>query len=177
MMRCSDVRWRLNAFLSGGLDASASENVRRHLDICPDCAVALAEDHRLEGAVIRDVSSPDLFTEKLLALVPESTTSRILFRYLCGVFAASSLLAVSFYAFWRHFTHAGHAANSTLNWSMLTDLQSSLPWLTKITASPVFNYTLLGLAATVLTIVLIVLVDSPRNRGLEPVKQYLRKSR
>ncbi len=171
-MRCSDVHRNLPAFLDGSLEATENESIRAHLDRCPSCAGAITNERLLGAAELEDVSSPGLFTEKLLGNFAEPTISLILFRYFCAIFAASAGLGVSIFAFWRHFSQPKQTAVARLDWDSLANLPTSLPWLEQITASPAFHYALWALAATILSALLIVLVDLPRRRRLDPIHLY-----
>ena len=170
MTRCVDVRWRLTAFLMGSLGEPENEVIRGHLDQCPKCAGALADEERLSAITPEEVSAPDSFVVELLSRLPEPTVSTVMFRYLCGVFAASSTIGVSIYAFWRHFAHPGRPLLLQLSWDGLGNMQTSFPWLQKIAADPIFNFSLLALLATGLTVGLIIVVDLPRRRRLGPIR-------
>ena len=166
MIPCRDVRWRMKTFLDGSLTPAQSDLIRRHLDCCASCAAELVEETRLGKVSLEDVSTPDDFTEKLLLHFPEPTVSTILFKYLCGTFALSVIVGVSSFALWRHVAQPGRQLLTELRWDNLSTTQSSFPWLTQITSSPTFNYMMLALLATLLTVVLIVIVDHPRGRRM-----------
>lgn len=163
MIPCREVRWRMEAFLDGSLAPVQSDRIREHIDCCAPCADEIAETTRLDTISIDEVSAPDDFTEKLLLYFPEPTVSTILFKYLCGTFALSVIVGVSIFALWRHFAQPGRALPAELRWHGLSSLESSLPWLEQIAGSPIFSYMMFALLATLLTVVLIVIVDHPRG--------------
>ncbi len=164
MIPCRDVRWRMKIFLDGSLTPAQSNLIREHIDCCASCAAELVEETRLSAISLEEVSAPDDFTEKLLSYFPEPTVSTILFKYLCGTFALSVIVGVSIFALWRHVAQPGRPLLTELRWDSLSSLESSFPWLEQITGSPIFNYMMLALLATLLTIALIVVVDHPRGR-------------
>ncbi len=164
MIPCRDVRWRMKIFLDGSLTPAQSNLIREHIDCCASCAAELVEETRLSAISLEEVSAPDDFTEKLLSYFPEPTVSTILFKYLCGTFALSVIVGVSIFALWRHVAQPGRPLLTGLRWDSLSSLESSFPWLEQITGSPIFNYMMLALLATLLTIALIVVVDHPRGR-------------
>jgi hypothetical protein len=171
MIPCRDVRWRMKTFLDGSLTPAQSDLIRRHLDCCASCAAELVVETRLSKVLLEDVSAPDDFTEKLLLHFPEPTVSTILFKYLCGTFALSVIVGVSIFALWRHVAQPGRPLFADLRWDRLGSMESSFPWLTQITSSPTFNYIMLALLATLLTVVLIVIVDHPRGRRTLPTSR------
>jgi hypothetical protein len=171
MISCRDVRWRIKTFLDGSLAPAQSDLIREHIDCCASCAAELVEETRLGTVSLEDVSAPDNFAEKLLLHFPEPTVSTILFKYLCGTFALSVIVGVSFFALWRHFAQPGRPLLAELRWDSLSSLESSFPWLVQITGNPIFNYTMLALLATLLTVVLIVIVDHPRGRRTVPASR------
>lgn len=170
MISCTDVRWRMKEFLDGSLDHDTAESVRSHLDRCHACAVTIADETRVDSAVLDDVRAPQEFADQVLANFPEATVSTILFRYLCGTFALSVGVGISIFAIWRHVTHPGRPRPIGVQWSSLSDLQVSLPWLERIFSNATFNYLMLALLATVLTIALIIFIDHPRRRRLSAVR-------
>jgi hypothetical protein len=154
----------MKTFLDGSLAPAQSDLIREHIDCCASCASKLVEETRLGTVSLDDVSAPDNFIEKLLLHFPEPTVSTILFKYLCGTFALSVIVGVSIFALWRHVAQPGRPLLTELRWDSLSSLESSFPWLEQIMGSPIFNYMMLALLATLLTIVLIVVVDHPRGR-------------
>jgi hypothetical protein len=171
MIPCRDVRWRMKTFLDGSLMPAQSDLIREHIDCCTSCAAELVEETRLSTVSLEEVSAPNDFTEKLLSYFPEPTVSTILFKYLCGTFALSVIVGVSVFALWRHMAQPGSPLMTELRWDSLSSLESSFPWLGQITGSPVFNYMMLALLATLLTVVLIVIVDHPRGRRALPANR------
>jgi hypothetical protein len=171
MIPCRDARWRMKEFLDGSLAPAQSDLIREHIDCCASCATELVEETRLSTISPEDVSAPGDFTEKLLFHFPEPTVSRILFKYLCGTFALSVIVGVSIFALWRRVAQPGRPLFTDLRWDNLSKLESSFPWLGQITGSPIFNYTMLALLATLLTVVLIVIVDHPRGRRIIPASR------
>jgi hypothetical protein len=171
MIPCRDARWRMKAFLDGSLAPDQSDLIREHIDCCASCAAELVEETRLGAISLVEVSAPDDFTDKLLSYFPEPTVSTILFKYLCGTFALSVAVGVSVFALWRHVAQPGHPLLNELRWDNLSSLQSSFPWLEQIMGSPIFNYTMLALLATLLTVALIVIVDHPRGRNTVPASR------
>jgi hypothetical protein len=166
MISCLDVRWRMKAFLDGSLAPAQSDLIREHIDRCASCASELVQDSRLGTISLEEVSAPDDFTEKLLSYFPEPTVSTILFKYLCGTFALSVMVGISIFALWRRVAQPGSPLLTELRWDSLSSLENSFPWLDQITGSPIFNYTMLALLATLLTVALIVIVDHPRGRRM-----------
>jgi hypothetical protein len=82
------------------------------------------------------------------------------------------MIGVAIFAFWRHFSRPGHPPLLQLSWDGLGNMQTSFPWLERIAANPIFNFSLLALLATALTVGLIVAVDLPRRRRLDPIRQF-----
>lgn len=171
MIPCREVRWRMSTFLNGSLPPAQSDLIREHIDCCASCAGELAEETRLDTMPLEDVSEPNRFAEKLLLYFPEPTVSTILFKYLCGTFAMSVVVGISIFALWRRVAQPGHSLSTELRWDSLSSLQNSLPWVQQITGSPVFNYMMLALLATLMTVVLIVIVDHPRSRRTVPASR------
>jgi hypothetical protein len=81
------------------------------------------------------------------------------------------MVGVSIFALWRHIAQPGRPLLTELRWNSLSSLESSFPWLEQITGSPIFNYMMLALLATLLTVVLIVIVDHPRGRRTAPASR------
>jgi hypothetical protein len=161
----------MKTFLDGSLAPSQSDLIREHIDCCASCAGELAEETRLDTMPLADVSEPSDFAKKLLLYFPEPTVSTVLFKYLCGTFALSVVVGVSIFALWRRVAQPGHPLSTGLRWDNLSSLQSSLPWVQQITGSPVFNSMMLAFLATLMTVVLIVIVDHPRSRRTVPASR------
>jgi len=171
MIPCRVVRWRMKTFLDGSLTPAQSDLIREHIDWCASCAAELVEETRLSAISPEEVSAPDDFTKELLSYFPEPTVSTILFKYLCGTFALSVIVGISVFALWRHVAQPGSPLLTELRWDNFGSLESSFPWLEQITGSPAFNYVMLALLATLLTLVLIVIVDHPRGRHTVPASR------
>ncbi|TFH65264.1 MAG: hypothetical protein E4G91_03110 [Candidatus Zixiibacteriota bacterium] len=161
----------MKTFLDGSLAPVQSDLIREHIDCCASCAAELVEETRLGTVPLEDVSAPHDFADKLLLHFPEPTVSTILFKYLCGTFALSVMVGVSIFALWRRVAQPGRPLLAELRWDSLSSLESSFPWLQQITGSPIFNYMMLALLATLLTVVLIVIVDHPRGRHTVPASR------
>lgn len=55
-LKCADVLDRLPEYLADALQPPQSDDVAAHLECCPDCAMALATERRLDQLVSRAVS-------------------------------------------------------------------------------------------------------------------------
>ncbi|GEM_PF-1865626 len=164
MISCLDSRWKMRRFLEGSLSSAESDSIRRHIDQCTPCSDALAEEAQRQEIVREDVNSPEEFTRKLLRHFPAPTVSTILFKYLCGTFAMSVFVGISIFAFWRRAGQSGRPLLKGVSWDSLSSLQMTFPWLERIVNNPVFNYLMLALLATLLTVAVIIIVDHPRGR-------------
>jgi len=173
-MSCTDTRWRLNGFLEGSLADYDSELVREHLDVCNSCASAVADSMVRTQPVLEDIDVSQDFTKKLLSHFPEPTVSAVLFRYLCVTFAASVAVGVSIFAIWRHIAHPSKATLADVQWSNLSSLQSSFPWVEHMLNNATFNYMMLALLATILTVILIVVIDHPKQHSVASTAQSKR---
>ena len=169
-MKCAYVRSNLDKFLNSSLGPDVDEQIRQHLDHCQSCSSALSADARIDRAFANDSGSLSAdFTERVVSQFPVRANSAILFRYLCGLFAASSFVGVSVYAFVRNYLHpqALIYPDAPDNGNGLAGLMSLL---SSIVSTPTFHYALLALLATILSITLIIVVDLPRRREFSPVK-------
>ena len=72
---CVNVRRRLDAHLSGELDAGAARATNAHLDECDACAALLEEQRRVRDLVRRAVGgvrAPSHLAESVRALIRQS---------------------------------------------------------------------------------------------------------
>jgi ABC-type Fe3+ transport system permease subunit len=153
----------LNDFISERLETAQDEQIRIHLDHCTDCVTALVNEKRVEMAASRRENHlSNEFSQRVAAEFPESGTSAILFHYLCGIFAASAFIAVACYAFVRQRLRPANLSSVSPPWER-ADLEAFYPWLSSLLNSPTLHSVLLGLAAVLLSIGLVVLVDRPRQ--------------
>ena len=170
MINCTYVRSNLDRFLNASLGSDVDEQIREHLDHCRSCCSAMTTDHTLDLAFSDKVDEMSAdFTDRVLSQFPVRANSAILFRYLCGLFAASSFVGVSVFAYVRHYLHP-HALVFPTATESNDGLTGLITLLSSVAASPTFRYAMLALTATLLSTILIFVVDLPRRRDLSPVK-------
>jgi len=168
-MKCRDTRWQLDPFLKGGLSDDLREGIADHLDNCPDCVEYLADCGKLSlmPPPQQRQLSPD-FSQRVLNTITILDDSRRLLHYFLSSLAAAVAFAIAVFAFVRYYwqpeplaTHGTEQVGS----SFVTEL---LPVLEQSFSNPTVQYLLLSVAAIVVTIALVLLVDTP--------KQLLKKS-
>ena len=163
MTRCVDIRLKLNDFLNERLEVVQDEQIRTHLDRCPRCVNALLNEKRVEEAAARHThSTGDRFSARVVSETL-GRASNSLFRYLCGIFVTSAFLAVASFAFVRQQLRLGGLTPTSPPWEQ-TNLGELYLWLSNLADSPTFHSFVLGIAAIVLSVGLILLVDLPERR-------------
>lgn len=161
-MNCKDVRWQLSRFLNGATSPSEDDLIREHLDQCPDCALRLVSNGRVDNlnCELAPQVSADI-TAQVLAYYPESPSGMMMVRHLAWVFLVSASFAVAVYMFVRQLltTSPLSATNpiERLNQDGLGQVVSTF------TSNPLLNYVMLAVLAAVLCVALVLFIDRPTS--------------
>jgi len=72
-MKCSEVILLLNRYQDNELEQHSGDRMKRHLSVCKNCRVELAELNRISRdlAGIRDVEPKENFTAEVMSLIKE----------------------------------------------------------------------------------------------------------
>ncbi len=160
MSRCTDMRWKIPQFLNGDLPGEMMEEVREHLDRCPDCAVALAHPARVEAATLMETSAlPQDFTEKLLERLPVSFTGTKL-AYMIGL---ALILSGAFGAIiWAGIRNLLGGSRNLVDTAATYSVNNG-GMFESLFSSATLQYLGIGLAATLVCFLVILIVDGPRG--------------
>jgi len=158
---CTSMRWRIPQFLNGELPDELMEEMREHLDLCPDCAVVLAHPARVEAARIAEESqlSPD-FTERLLGRLPVSFTG---YKLACIVGLAFAFSGVFGVGIWAGIKWLLGSAQAGINAAAAAPAGQDGGMLTNLMSPSTLQYLGLGLLAVVACFIIIAVVDIPRS--------------
>jgi len=103
-LRCADVLDRLPEYLADALEPPQSDEVAAHLETCPECAMALATERRLDKLVSHAVNEAAPSSAALQMRIAEHISGRVIPRYqwwrLATVAAAISSIALGL-AIWH----------------------------------------------------------------------------
>jgi anti-sigma factor RsiW len=157
------MRWRIPGFLNGNLPQEMMEEVREHLDLCPDCAVVLAHPARVEAA--DSVNSSHLradFTEELLERLPTSFTGQKLAAFVAVAFVASGVFGV---AIWAGIKRLFGASHEFVDATAAISAAENSGILRSLLSTSTVQYLALGVLAVVICLVVIAIVDRPRDTG------------
>jgi predicted anti-sigma-YlaC factor YlaD len=159
MSNCTQIRWQLNEFLAGSLTYHESEIVRLHLDRCNVCVRQLTQTARLERQleIDRTKLAPD-FTDRLLQSFPQTRPALAVVRSLAIVFAASSALAIGVFLVIHSLLERGVTGETAV--AVETNALSTM--FEQLLAAPAARYGLLAMAAVMLSVLVIVVIDLPR---------------
>ena len=159
MSRCSAMRWRIPQFLNDNLPEDMMEEMREHLDVCPDCAVVLAHPARVEAAAIGQESFLRAnFTEELLGQLPVSFTGSKLAYMVAIAFVASGVFGVGI---WAGIKWLLGSTKEMVDAAAASSAASSGGVLQNIFSTATMQYLGLGLLAVVVCFVVIAVVDGP----------------
>lgn len=162
MIQCTELRWQFSRFLNGETSPETDEIIRNHLDECPNCARRLASAGSMNSIELHDpiVGTADI-TDRVLQYFPESPSGFMMIRHLVWVFIISALFGVGIYQLVRKL--ASVPVEKGFEPSQVFS-ESGFQLVSNYLAShPLLSYTALAIGATVLCIVLIYLIDSPKN--------------
>lgn len=161
---CGAMRWKIPGFLNGNLPAEMMEDVREHLDICPDCAAVLAHPARVEGADCSNLPPlPEDFTEKLMARLPASFTGQKLAGFVALGFFASGVFGVAIWAAIEWLL--GEAGQLAETMSATPAAENTTLYQTLFSSSSL-QYLALGVLAVIICLVVIAIVDRPRDEDM-----------
>jgi len=165
MSECREIRWQLNEFLAGKLDAEQDEVVRDHLDVCSRCVGMLTIGHRIDNHLtVNESPLPADFSKKVVGEFPVMGVRATVIRYLFAVFGASAAFAaLAYWTFSQFFSRGSEVVAERLATRPETVSVIVGEWLT----TPAVRYIGLALLAIVLTAALVLLVDSPRRSRRE----------
>ena len=166
-MKCSDVRWRLNEFLRGETSPIQDDLIRRHLDICPDCALRLATSSRVDE--LADVPMPEYtsnITNRVLSYYPVSPAGMMMVRHLSWAFVASAGFAVGVFMFVRNMINSAPSTGLENFTQVGSDGLETVA--SQLTSNPLVNYIALAALAAILCVALIGLVDRPSPTTSQP---------
>ena len=103
-LRCADVLDRLPEYLADALEPPQSDEVAAHLETCPECAMALATERRLDNLVSHAVNESAPSSAALQMRIAEHVSGRSAPRFqwwrLATVAAAISSIALGL-AIWQ----------------------------------------------------------------------------
>lgn len=106
-LRCADVLERLPEYMADALEPPQSDEVAAHLETCPECAMALATERRLDQLVTNAVNEAAPSSAALQFRVAEHIADRPKARFpwwrMATVAASMASLVVGF-AIWRGMT-------------------------------------------------------------------------
>ncbi len=160
MKRCIEIRWQFGEFLAGSLDATESETVRRHLEICVDCRLYASQSALLEQHLpAAEAQLPADFTGRLLKSFPQTTPAAAVVRSLAIVFAASAAMAVGVYLVIRDLLAPSVSGESVA----AVEAGALARMLEQTLNSPISRYGLLALAAVLICVLVIGVIDRPRQ--------------
>ena len=106
-LRCVDVLEHLPAYMADALERPQSDEVAAHLETCPECAMALATERRLDQLVTNAVNEAAPSSAQLQFRVAEHIAERPAVRYQwwrMATLAASVASLVLGFAIWRGVT-------------------------------------------------------------------------
>ncbi|MGB5106892.1 MAG: zf-HC2 domain-containing protein [Candidatus Zixiibacteriota bacterium] len=159
-MQCSDVRWQLSRFLDGATSPTEDDLIRDHLDQCPDCALRLVSNGRVDNLDLS--ATPQIsanFTTQVLAYYPESPSGMMMVRHLAWAFLVSAGFAVAVYMFVRQMLTS--APLSSVNPIDRFDEGGIGEVVSVFASNPLLNYVLLAVLATILCVALVLFIDRP----------------
>ncbi len=161
-MKCSEVRWRLSQFLNASTASDEDELIRSHLESCPDCALRLVSNNRLETVDLGHFAplKSDV-TKKVISYYPASPSGMIMVRHLPWVFVSSAVFAVGVFLFVRQMLASASAGG--LRAIGQVDQNGVKELLSFFATNPLASYISLAILATILCIALVLFVDRPGN--------------
>lgn len=105
-LRCADVLERLPEYLADALETPQSDEVAAHLETCPDCAMALATERRLDQLVAHAVNDAAPSSAALQSRLAEHIAGRPKVNYqwwrMAAVAAAVASMVLGL-GIWRGF--------------------------------------------------------------------------
>lgn len=159
-MRCAEIRWRLSRFLEGTLCEQETTMVQAHLDVCPDCVEYLVKSGKVDRLNLgAPANLGNVVVDRVLLEVAVFDHGSALLRLLYYIFGAASLLAITVFAFVRYYLSPSALNGLGENLREGQAVSTFFPFLEGWVSSPAFSYVLLSLAAVLLSVGLIFVVD------------------